>query len=341
MDPKIAAMIGISKQMPWLSIIIPNWNGMEILPDCFDSIFSQSSGGYEVILVDNNSSDGSIDLTRKDYPSVKVLESKVNIGYTGACNAAGKIAKGKYLLFLNSDAKLDHDYVKELDDFIKKNSCAKIIASREFSYDGSIFISQNDGVDFLGYGCTYKPGKVHTAPGCAFVIEKRLFSDLGGFDHKMFMYHEEIDICWRAYLMNEEPYNADRCIFFHSTGGSMPAGSIKRRYLGERNNIRSILKNYSYPVLLFILPIYLLVNFGEVVYLLLTGQLKTIKEAYGRAWVDNIKDFRDIRCRHNEIQQKREINDIQYLNSTCFVIGKLQGFFKLGSEVSFDDIQPK
>ena len=339
MEMKNAIPSGKPGKLPWLSIIIPNWNGKKMLADCLDSIFAQSSDGYEVILVDNNSSDESVAFTGENYPRVKILEAQVNLGYTGACNAAGKIAAGKYLLFLNNDAKLNRDYVEELSKFIAKNVSARIIATREFSYDGTKFISQNDGIDFLGYGCAYEPGKTHTAPGCAFVIEKNLFLLLGGFDQEMFMYHEEIDICWRASLMMEEPYNADRCIFYHSTGGSMPVWSIRRRYLGERNNIRSILKNYSYPALLFILPIYLLVNCAEIIYLLLTGQSKTIKGAYWKAWIDNIKDLRSIRFRHNEVQRQRKINDIQYLKKTCLVIGKWQGFLKL-RRVNFDDILP-
>jgi len=321
---------------PLVSVIVLNWNGKKYLKECFDSIQSQVTENYEIILVDNNSSDGSPDFIRKNYPGVTILELKENSGYTGANNAAAKVARGDFLLFLNNDAKLDHDYLKELTAYIKTNPRAKIIATREFSYDGKNFVSQNDGIDFLGYGCAYQPGKVHTAPGCAFIIEKRLFSDLGGFDQKMFIYHEEIDLCWRAALKNEEPYNADRCVFYHATGGSIPTWSIRRRYLGERNNIRSILKNYSYPALLFILPIYLLVNCAEITYLLLTGQTETIRESYWKAWVDNIGDWRDIRRRHKEIQRNRRINDIQYLRKTCLVIGKWQGFLKL-RKINFSD----
>ena len=320
---------------PFISIIVLNWNGKRFLKECFDSLSVQTASNFEMIMVDNSSKDGSVDFARNNYPKVSILELKDNLGYTGANNAATGLARGDYLLFLNNDAKLDRDYIKELTSYIGGNPWAKIIATKEYSYDGKNFVSQSDGFDFLGYGCSYRPGKTCIAPGCAFVIEKKLFSELGGFDEKMFIFHEELDLCWRAYLVGEEVHRADRCRFFHLTGGVVSTWTIERRYLGERNNIRSVLKNYSCPVLFIILPVYLFINCCEVFYLLLTGQLKTIKEGYWRAWLDNIKDFKNILREHNKIQRQRTVNDFEYLKRTRLVIGKWQAYLKTRKILSF------
>jgi GT2 family glycosyltransferase len=318
------------------SIVVLNWNGVSFLKNCYDSILTQTPRVYEIILADNNSSDNSIDFTKKNYPTVKILKLRENLGYTGANNAAARIAKGRYLIFLNNDVKLDTNYIRELGAFLEINPKAKIVATKEYSYNGKYFVSHSDGVDFLGYGCTYKEGKVHIAPGCAFIIERELFLKLKGFDEKMFIFHEEIDLCWRAYLMGVEPQIADKCRFFHFTGGGIPTWSVRRRYLGEKNNIRSILKNYSYPTLAFILPLYVSINFCEIIYLLFKGQIRTIKEAYFRAWVENIKDFGEIHQQHKTIQKNRVISDFQFLKKSRLCVGKWQGFVKIGKKVDFE-----
>ncbi len=320
---------------PLISIIVLNWNGKEFLGPCFQSIRSQNTDNYEVILADNNSSDGSKEFVRENYPEVEVLALEENLGYTGANNAAAKLAQGGYLVFLNNDARLAQDFVRELSRFIADNPLAGIIAAREYSYDGQLFIGQRDGFDFLGYGCSFREGKSCTAPGCAFIISSKLFARLGGFDEKMFIFHEEIDLCWRALLLGEEVYPADGCRFYHLTGGGVPTWTIQRRYLGERNNIRSVLKNYSYPTLFLIIPIYLLVNCLEVGYLLLAAQLQTVREAYCRAWLDNLLSWRDIAREHTRVQNQRVLSDREYLERTRLVVGKWRAYLRTRQSLKF------
>lgn len=320
----------------FFSIIVLNCNGVKFLGECFNYIRAQRISNYEVILVDNGSSDNSIEFTKANYPEVKIVPLQENKGYAMANNIASKYARGKYLIFLNNDVKLDINYLKNLYEFIKLTPQAKIIATKEYNYEGTELISHSDGIDFLGYPCKYQKGKVHYAPGCCFVIEKKLFDYIGGFDEKMFIFHEELDLCWRAYLLTgEEPYLANHCKFYHYTGGTIASWSIRRRYLSERNNIRSVLINYSIYALLFILPIYMLVNLCEVIYLLLTFQGKVIMEAYFKAGIDNFKNYRDILKRHKEVQSKRIINDIRYLRKVCWVIGKWQNYRRVKGKLRF------
>ncbi|MFX0138936.1 MAG: glycosyltransferase family 2 protein [Candidatus Hodarchaeota archaeon] len=324
------------KAQHFFSIIVLNWNGVKFLRDCFDSILSQKDSHYEIILADNNSSDHSIEFTQTNYPEVKIVSLKENKGYAGANNIASKRAKGEYLIFLNNDAKLDPNYLGNLYQFIQKTPQAKIVATEEYNYDGSKLVSHSDGIDFLGYPCRYQKGKVHYAPGCSFVIEKELFNKLDGFDEEMFIFREELDLCWRAYLIGEEPHIVNGCRFYHHTGGAIASWSIKRRYLSEKNNIRSILKNYSALTLLFILPIYMAVNLLEIVYLISTGQWKVVTQAYARAWLKNLKDYKDILKKHKEIQSQRVINDLAYLQKVCLVFGKWQNFKRAKEKLRFN-----
>ena len=88
--------------VPKVSIIIPHWNGIETLSECLDSIICSDFKSHEVIVSDNNSTDGSQDWIRKNHPDVILIENKSNYGYAGGCNKGAKIAKGNYLLFLNT-----------------------------------------------------------------------------------------------------------------------------------------------------------------------------------------------------------------------------------------------
>lgn len=317
------------------SIIVLNCNGKQWLKNCFDSVFAQKCKGkfkYEVLLADNNSTDNSLDMTYEHYPKVRVIRFMDNYGYSKTNNSAAEEAIGKYLVFLNNDTKLDRRYLLGIYRFISIYPQAKILATQEYSYDGSKFVSWSDGIDFLGYGLSIPfpiSGKVSIAPGCAFVIEKKLFDELSGFDEEMFIFHEEIDLCWRAYLIGEEVFKIKNSKFFHRTGGFLPLLSVTRRYHGELNNIRSILKNYSMPTWFLILPFYIGINVGEVAYLTLTGQFKVAVKIYFRAWFNTFKNFGDILEAHKKVQKFRKVSDWQYLKHVSWQVGKWEGFKRL------------
>ena len=107
---------------PKVSIIIPHWNGVDILTDCLESLILTEYNNYEIIVVDNASTDGSPDLVTLNFPQVKLVENSKNYGYAGGCNRGAKISKGEYLVFLNNDTTQDPNWLFPLVDFLKLNS---------------------------------------------------------------------------------------------------------------------------------------------------------------------------------------------------------------------------
>ena len=99
---------------PFFSIIIPNWNGLRHLPTCLDALRRQTYRTFEVILVDNGSSDESLPLVERDYPEVRILRLPVNRGLTGASNAAAALARGDVLVMLNNDTEADANWLAAL-----------------------------------------------------------------------------------------------------------------------------------------------------------------------------------------------------------------------------------
>ena len=110
---------------PLVSLIIVNWNGKKWLRNCLDSVYSQNYKNFEVIFVDNASTDDSVDFVKDNYPETKIIQNEDNYGFAKGNNIATRIAKGKYLFFLNNDTKVGKNFLTELvksNSSIEKNS---------------------------------------------------------------------------------------------------------------------------------------------------------------------------------------------------------------------------
>jgi len=120
-----------------ISVIIPNWNGTTLLPGCLDSLRTQTHPDYEVILVDNASTDDSVEMTRREYPEVRVLELDRNLGLTGGVNAGIAIARGEIIALLNNDAEAEATpaWLTELEAALARHPEAGSVASKMLLYD--------------------------------------------------------------------------------------------------------------------------------------------------------------------------------------------------------------
>jgi GT2 family glycosyltransferase len=115
-----------------ISIVVLNWNGKEITEECLNSIKKQTFKDYEIILVDNNSTDGSSEYLKKRFPKINLIQNKENYGYAKGNNIGIKKAKGDYVLILNNDIILDKNFLKELD---KHKNKADILGAKNYFYD--------------------------------------------------------------------------------------------------------------------------------------------------------------------------------------------------------------
>ena len=107
---------------PRVSIIIPHWNGIEVLSECLDSLEKTTYPNLEIIVVDNASSDGSQDWVSLHYPNIKLIENNTNLGYAGGCNKGAEACTGDYLVFLNNDTIHENNWIETLADFLNLNS---------------------------------------------------------------------------------------------------------------------------------------------------------------------------------------------------------------------------
>ena len=117
-----------------VSIIIPHYNGIEVLSECLDSLFQSTYPNIEVIVIDNGSSDDSVDWLKTNHSQVIVIENDKNLGYAGGCNVGALAASGEYLLFLNNDTIHNPDFVELLADFLDLNSKVAAVQPKILNY---------------------------------------------------------------------------------------------------------------------------------------------------------------------------------------------------------------
>jgi len=242
-----------------VSIIIPNYNGKKFITPCLSSLNRQSFKDFEVILVDNGSSDGSVDFVKDNFPTVKIVRNHRNLGYAGGWNSGIEISIGKYLVSLNNDIELDTDWLQELVKSVEKNPSVGICTSKVLRYDDREIID-SCGVSLDVYGGTWligecekdygqydgkEPKEVFSAYGASILVRRQVVDRIGAFDDDFFAYYEETDLCWRARLHGYKVLYVPTSKAYHM--GGMTAGrrsaQWEKGYFYFRNKINSLIKN--------------------------------------------------------------------------------------------------
>lgn len=244
---------------PLISVIIPNWNGAIHLPICLSSLRAQTYPNFEVILVDNASTDESLELVRNHYPEVHVVSLPENRGLTGGVNAGLLIARGDILVALNNDTETDPHWLEEIGRALATHPEAGMAASKMLLFDrrntlhsagdgyGIDGIPINRGVWEVDEGQFDTDAYCFGACGGAAAYRRAMIDEVGLFDESLFMYLEDVDLAWRGQLMGYRCVFAPKAIVYHklsATGG----GPIASFYVG-RNTLYVLLKDVPSPIL--------------------------------------------------------------------------------------------
>jgi N-acetylglucosaminyl-diphospho-decaprenol L-rhamnosyltransferase len=201
-----------------VSIIIVNWNTRELLSQCLQSVYaSQTTKEIEVWVVDNGSSDGSVEIVRENYPQVNLTVNIKNVGFAHANNQALKRSSGDTLMLLNPDTVVDQDAIENLVHFLESNSDVGVVGPRLLNPDRSLQVSAYPEptlfrefwrmfhLDRLNYYAEYPMDKwsddqareVDVLMGACMLIRREIFDQVGFMDEDFFIYSEEVDLCTR------------------------------------------------------------------------------------------------------------------------------------------------
>ena len=237
---------------PKVSIIIVNYNGKELLQKCLDSLLKVNYNNFEIILVDNNSTDGSIEFITKNYPSLIIIKLDSNKGFAEPNNVAAKISKGKYLLFLNNDTVVTPNFISEMVKVMETDKKIAVCQSLLLKPDGSVD-SSGDFIDHLGVVYNSKTKideirEVSSARGASMLVRSDIFEKLDGFDQKFFITFEDVDLCWRSWILGYRVLIIPTSIVYHEGGITIKKIKSEIAFHGFKNQLAMKITNFE-PIL--------------------------------------------------------------------------------------------
>jgi GT2 family glycosyltransferase len=249
----------MSQFQPLVSVIIPNWNGAPHLPACLDSLRRQRYPRFEVILVDNGSTDESLTLLERDYPEVRVIPLSENRGFAPACNLGMRTARGEILALLNNDTEVDPGWLTALVAAFERHPEAGAVASKMVLFDrrdhlhtaGDFYrldgTPGNRGAWQQDTGQFDEEAFVFSACGGSAAYRRAMLDEIGLLDETFFFSCEDVDLGWRAQLAGWPCVYAPEAVVYHKVSATGAGPTIS--FYDGRNFIYLIVKDYPWSLL--------------------------------------------------------------------------------------------
>jgi GT2 family glycosyltransferase len=316
------------QQVERVSIVIPNWNGKKWLPVCLDSLRNQTFRDFVVYVVDNGSTDGSVEFMEASYPEVRVVRNSENLGFAEGMNVGIRASKGEYVVSLNNDTETDPDWLAELVRQMDRHPEMGSAASALLDFkDRSRIDSLGDGYSLDGR--SYKVGSAQlfypvTEPfeilcpcAAASIYRSSMLKRIGLFDKDFFAYMEDVDLGLRAQLAGYRSICIPTAFVYHmgsaTSGGGASAFTIRQT---TRNIYRVIIKN----VPLLLMPIFVLFaltsQLGLVVLSLVLPQFRWFRP-HIRVYFEGLAHaFRDL---PGNFARRRQVAGLKTMGTVAFV----------------------
>lgn len=273
----------MKSQQPLVSIIIVNWNGGEVFKQCLKSLYKIDYPNWELIVVDNGSTDGS-----DSFIKSQVIHNNKNVGFAKANNQGYRLAKGKYILLLNNDTKVESDFLTRMVEKMEGDRSLGVIQPKILLMDkkgyldnaGSYFtrigflehwgFMQKDGLGFS------KEKEIFSAKGACMLIRKEVIKRVGLFDADFVSYFEESDFCWRVWLAGFRVIFYPQVKIYHKLGFTIRRLDVLNlNYHYYKNRICSLIKNLGGENLFTVLTAHILISLGIMVVFLVRFHPRT------------------------------------------------------------------
>lgn len=245
------------ENLPSVGIVLVNYRGADDVIECVNHLndLDYPKERIEVIVVDNDSGDGSEERIRSEVPHVRVLQSGTNRGFAGGCNFGVANCQADIIAFINSDARPDREWVSAAVAVLASDPGIGCVASRVLDWDGSTVDYVDGALSWFGMGYkreVLQPAEgqfleeknVLFATGAAMFVPRAVFNELGGFDERFFMFFEDVDFGWRLNLLGYTVRYSPASVAYHRHHVAIKKfGAFRETYLLERNALLAMYKN--------------------------------------------------------------------------------------------------
>ena len=251
---------------PKISVIIPVWNGREHLGMVLSSLREQSFDDFEIAVVDNGSTDGTVFYLETDWPDVRVVALPENLGYAGAANCGIEATSGPYLAFLNDDMEMEPEWIERLAAELDRDPRLGMVTSKVMFHDDRSVIYQA-GYEFYIYGwCATRGANEVDAgqydlplpsaggTGAGSIYRRTAIERAGGFDGDYFMYCEEVDLGLRVLLAGYTGLYLPEPVAYHVAGAKTNRTPELARGLLYRNQLITLFKDVHWSIICSALP---------------------------------------------------------------------------------------
>jgi GT2 family glycosyltransferase len=300
---------------PLVSVIVLNYNAGELLLNCIESIKKSAYKNLEIIVVDNISTDKSQKRCKEKYPDIKLIQNNENFGYCEGNNIGIREAKGDYIIILNPDTIVESNCIEELISAYNKFGEGlyqpKILSLNE----KQVLQSTGNMIHVFGFGFAKDKGrkdeevdeeikKIGYASGTCLFTSKSVLEKVGLLDSFLFLYHDDLDLGWRASQIGINSYYAPKSKIYHAESYSLK-WSAKKFYWLERNRKYCLLTHYSKKTYAKMLPTLLLVDFFVWFFYLSKGFVG----AKIKADLDILRNKKSIEKKYQELESKKIVPD--------------------------------
>lgn len=333
---------------PLVSIVILNYNAGNLLLDCVESIYKTEYPNYEIIVVDNASTDNSQKKCKGKFNQINLIENKENLGFCEGNNIGIRNAKGEFLVILNPDTTADPNWLKELVSAYNVHGDGiyqpKIVATT----DHKMLLSTGQMIHLFGFGYSRSKGdedinqfekfeKIGYASGTCLFTSDRIIKKIGMFDPFLFAYHDDLDLCWRAAMNNINSYYVPKSIVYHPIEGYSFKWSHFKFYLMERNRLYCILTHYSKTTFYKMLPPLILVEIAVLLFYLKKGLAKEKL----KATINILKNRKKINQRYKVLEKQKIVTDKQLIKNFTDEIVVPKWVLKKESSKFFNELMKK
>jgi len=315
-----------SESYPSISIVIVNFNGRELLKQCLLTLSKTDYSNYEIVVVDNASTDGSLTEIKKSFgsdPHIKLVENSENVGHAEGCNIGAQMTKGRYLVFLDSDTEFNAENwlwelvkVMESDETVGLAQAKLVLAEDKRCLDYVCVAVDALGTWAATYGSKEERLKetfeiLAASSGCC-IVRREVFNQVGGFDADYFIYDDDTDLSLRARLLGYRILFVPSALVIHR-GGVLRGITSSTLYHSAKNRVRTVLKNYELRNVWWRFSVLTFFTFMVSVGFL---ALKKNDEAKAtmRGLISPIKDLPEIWKKRLLFQSKRRVRDFELVN---------------------------